>query len=835
MLEKTAGCRLLSKLRSILLMEADYNANNKIIYGVRMMDNVRKYGLVEEEIYSEQGKTAEDGALAKVLFYDIVRWSRLCASISCVDASNCYDSIAHAIASIIFQVCGVPVEGVQAMLEAIQEMKYFLRTAFGDSTDFANSKIEIKYQGLCQGNGAAPAGWAVISIVIIRAHKKRGHAATFVCPMTAAVTKLASILYVDDNDLVHIDMTAKDSAFTTYQKTYESIKSWGQLLIASGGAYKPPKCFYHLISFAFKTNGQWYYEANHLNEEYNMVVPMPDGKEWPIEHLPVDTPKETLGVWSCPTGNPSGAITAMTSKAQEWVDKAKEGHLKRRDVWFLMDCQFWPRVGYGLCCLSAEHKVLEKCLSKQYFEILPLGGVIRTAPAPVRTLGKGFYGVGCPHVGLESLIQQVSKLLMHYGCSSNVGPKMKLSYNQLVIELGMSEQPFQHSFQRFGKFVTWSWVAALWEKCDFYDITVEVNDVPIQLPRERDKWLMRALKELGFTDEELRRINKVRLYQQVLFLSDIIGVSGRSLDERYLKKRPESEQWSSLQFPRECPPARDFRLWRQAIQQLVPAGGLPVHLGRSLHEGYKKWEWRVNTEEKYLMHYTNSGMDVYEPASDSARKWRRIYEGCDAEIVGLPCSVRDGGPNNVKVLVVGGEPDAVTIPESFLDILREWGNTWMWKSLRLVGDDDWLVDAIREGTCIAVTDGSYIRELYPDLCSCAFVLECTKGRGRIFGSFPEQSKRACAYRGELLGLMAIHLILLAINKVHPDLPGNMQIYSDCLGALTRVSTLPANRLPSGCKHSDILKNIMVNCSQLSFDCEYLHVEAHQDDGKAITS
>jgi hypothetical protein len=260
-----------------------------------------------------------------------------------------------------------------------------------------------------------------------------------------------------------------------------------------------------------------------------------------------------------------------------------------------------------------------------------------------------------------------------------------------------------------------------------------------------------------------------------------------------------------------------------------------VHLGRSLHEGYKKWEWRVNTEEKYLMHYTNSGMDVYEPASDSARKWRRIYEGCDAEIVGLPCSVRDGGPNNVKVLVVGGEPDAVTIPESFLDILREWGNTWMWKSLRLVGDDDWLVDAIREGTCIAVTDGSYIRELYPDLCSCAFVLECTKGRGRIFGSFPEQSKRACAYRGELLGLMAIHLILLAINKVHPDLPGNMQIYSDCLGALTRVSTLPANRLPSGCKHSDILKNIMVNCSQLSFDCEYLHVEAHQDDGKAITS
>jgi hypothetical protein len=43
---------------------------------------------------------------------------------------------------------------------------------------------------------------------------------------------------------------------------------------------------------------------------------------------------------------------------------------------------------------------------------------------------------------------------------------------------------------------------------------------------------MQELKSLGFTDEELRRLNRVQLYQyqQVLFLSDIIGVSGRSLD-----------------------------------------------------------------------------------------------------------------------------------------------------------------------------------------------------------------------------------------------------------------------------------------------------------------
>ena len=153
----------------------------------------------------------------------------------------------------------------------------------------------------------------------------------------------------------------------------------------------------------------------------------------------------------------------------------------------------------------------------------------------------------------------------------------------------------------------------------------------------------------------------------------------------------------------------------------------------------------------------------------------------------------------------------------------------MWDSLRLVGDDNWIEEAISSGTLIAVTDGSYIKQQYPHLCSAAFVLECSAGRGRIVGSFPECSSSANAYRGELLGLMAIHLILLATNTVNPSLSGVATIYSDCLGALNRVATLPATRIPTRCRHSDILKNIMVHCHSLSFTCRYAHVKAHQDD------
>lgn len=104
----------------------------------------------------------------------------------------------------------------------------------------------------------------------------------------------------------------------------------------------------------------------------------------------------------------------------------------------------------------------------------------------------------------------------------------------------------------------------------------------------------------------------------------------------------------------------------------------------------------------------------------------------------------------MAIVLTVASPDQAELSDSILVVLQEWGQVWMWKSLKLIGDVDWLTAAIRDGTCIAVTNGSYIKELYPNMCSCAFVLECTQGRGRIIGSFPKQSKRACAYRGNCL-------------------------------------------------------------------------------------
>ena len=97
----------------------------------------------------------------------------------------------------------------------------------------------------------------------------------------------------------------------------------------------------------------------------------------------------------------------------------------------------------------------------------------------------------------------------------------------------------------------------------------------------------------------------------------------------------------------------------------------------------------------------------------------------------------------------------------------------------------------------------------------------------MMGSFAEASRVANAYRGELLGLMQVHLILLAVQRTAPALEGKIVVYSDCLGALGWMSLLP--RIPTCCRHSDILKNILVNCEDFTFQQGFCHVKVHQDD------
>ena len=154
----------------------------------------------------------------------------------------------------IFQAFGVPTPLVEYMLSTIQRMRFYLCTGYGDSEDYAGgNQVEeidpIKTQGMCQGNGVAPAAWLVTSIPMIRAQQRKGHGANFLAPISGRSCHLIGSLFIDNTDLFHLNMQRIKTVKEAHARLQELVINWGRLLLATGGALKPAKCSFYLLSF----------------------------------------------------------------------------------------------------------------------------------------------------------------------------------------------------------------------------------------------------------------------------------------------------------------------------------------------------------------------------------------------------------------------------------------------------------------------------------------------------------------------------------------------------------------------------------------------------------
>ena len=81
-------------------------------------------------------------------------------------------------------------------------------------------------------------------------------------------------------------------------------------------------------------------------------------------------------------------------------------------------------------------------------------------------------------------------------------------------------------------------------------------------------------------------------------------------------------------------------------------------------------------------------------------------------------------------------PRPRTTPTTILAVLEEWGCTWMWNSIWLIGNYHWLEDATEAGACVTVTDGSCV------LCSiCSRMQQRKRPNNGIFPRTIKQCQR----------------------------------------------------------------------------------------------
>jgi hypothetical protein len=91
-------------------------------------------------------------------------------------------------------------------------------------------KEEGPLSGMGQGNGAAPASWAVISTPMLEIMKKRGNCTVFKAFLSGEELKIVGFAFVDDKDLLRASMPGEKTYVEVAEDMQNGLDLWEGLI-----------------------------------------------------------------------------------------------------------------------------------------------------------------------------------------------------------------------------------------------------------------------------------------------------------------------------------------------------------------------------------------------------------------------------------------------------------------------------------------------------------------------------------------------------------------------------------------------------------------------------
>ncbi len=170
-------------------------------------------------------------------------------------------------------------------------------------------------QGLCQGIGATPACWLMLSSVLMNCYKHQGFGSRFISLIRRLVIDSLREIYINDMDLI-ITRSEMMAPLDTQLGLRDAAGARVLYLNASSGAISPKKSRWIFVGYTW-INGWWQY-APQLN--LPMTIPLLDGLEVDISQGGVSTVEKALGVWPTVDGNNHKHLEEkITWRLEKWI------------------------------------------------------------------------------------------------------------------------------------------------------------------------------------------------------------------------------------------------------------------------------------------------------------------------------------------------------------------------------------------------------------------------------------------------------------------------------------------------------------------------------------
>ena len=791
MIKKKAGLNTVHSLRSIVLTEADFNFNNKVL-GRRAIQQAENLNDIAPEQYgSRKHKSAIDQALHKRLSYDIMRQMKTPGLLCSNDAKSCYDRVLHSIASLAYQRIGIPHPPVHCMLQCIQEMNHQIKTNFGISEECLHKRYTaVPLQGILQGNGASPTTWVLISTPLLNMLRAKGNGAKFVSPISHEHTHIVGFAFVDDTDLITFDMEMNTVDWDEItHKMQEAIDRWEGGLKSTGGAIVPSKSWIYPIKFSFDDKGKAsYLPTSEIDHEF--TVADAQGQRVPLRSFDPHIGMETLGVVLAPDGNNKDALTSLAKKASTWSANIKFGHLSSSLAWHAASTTIMKSLEYPLPALTLTYKECNKIMTIVKKGLFNASRICTAMPNDVVYGPVEEGGLNLHHLYTTQGLFQIEKFVKFLSTDTITGKLLRVTYELCILEVGIGRNLFDLPFHQFGFLLSDSWIKHLWKFTDSRGISItdRTTIFPLQA-RIGDVFLMEAFSEQGYSTKQMLILNRCRIHLQVLQLSDIMNGYGNGFTE-IIRGTRVNQRIITYKWPLQPPPSTQMlKFWKKALRKTfgLVAGVTSYKLGRWLNNDFSHWIWFYHSGSQSIMQRFGNVWRMWTRETSRGRmgpnskfKYFTIRHRIPASV--KRATVRFWSPSRITLTGWADSENNTTITFS-----HSIPSPSLHTEILVTDENNMdLSPHLTQGAVNIVCDGSFLPDSKTG--AAAWVIETTDKSIQLTGATGTTGPLDCqtACRSELFGILysILHLKNLCSNLVLQTT--SFHIHCDGLSAIQSI-------------------------------------------------
>jgi len=429
------------KLRLILLMDARFNHNNKLI-GKKILEYGEQHRTLADEQYgSRKNKSSIQHAFNKRLILDHIRQYRKKAIYCANDARSCYDRILFIVAYLTLRINGVPKEAARCSVDTICHMKHYIRTVFGDSKDYYGGDKWLEDGGVFphgngQGNGNGPSLWSCISSPLLNILREEGFGISFDAPISRQRLDLSAIGYVDDMDYIQTEPRNTSMNIQQLQEcTQSGLDLWDGMLRTTGGSLEIDKTKTDCVGINFTPR--------------NGILVMSDapfaqpleardttGVRQPLTQISINDARKTLGIYQSPTGSETRQYQYLMEKASSWAANVFPASISRSDILKASVTTIGRTLEYPLPATSLSETQCNRIMSILLRVALPKIGYARTTSRALVFSPILLMGCGVNNLYVQQLISHISMMLDHGSQNSLTGRLIRIVAEGLYIESG---------------------------------------------------------------------------------------------------------------------------------------------------------------------------------------------------------------------------------------------------------------------------------------------------------------------------------------------------------------------------------------------------------------